>query len=114
MQPISRVFTRANVSTWTCSRCIIQSQTKRNARGYANGGGYTGQTAGRPRRRGRVVLAVATGGLGLGAIAFQDEAKHVYKAVQRTGRVAGTLALCINEYVDLLGGTKSRRGGRRE
>jgi aarF domain-containing kinase len=44
-----------------------------------------------------VVLAATTGSLALGALAFQDEAKHAYHAVERTGRVAGTLALCINE-----------------
>lgn len=35
----------------------------------------------------------------MGAIAFTDDIKHGYKAVERAGRVLGTLAVCINEYV---------------
>ena len=45
------------------------------------------------------MLAAAAGSTGLGALAFTDEFKHGYKALERTGRVMGTLAVCINEYV---------------
>jgi aarF domain-containing kinase len=51
----------------------------------------------RPKRRGRVLLAATGGALGLGAISFTDDVKHAYEAVERTGRVVSTLALCINE-----------------
>jgi aarF domain-containing kinase len=43
------------------------------------------------------VLAAAGGAAGVGALAFTDDVKHAYKAIERTGRVAGTLAVCINE-----------------
>jgi aarF domain-containing kinase len=45
------------------------------------------------------VIAAAAGSAGLGALAFTDDLKHGYKAMERTGRVMGTLAVCINEYV---------------
>jgi hypothetical protein len=96
MQPIARAFTRTTLAPWTCTRCTPQSQTTQSIRGYATGGRYTAKARGKPKR-GRVVLAAATGTLGLTALVFQDEAKHAYRAVERTGRVAGTLALCINE-----------------
>jgi aarF domain-containing kinase len=49
------------------------------------------------KTRGRVIL-VATGALlGAGAIAFKDDARHVYQGAQRSGRVLSALAVCINE-----------------
>ncbi|EPE35973.1 Protein kinase-like (PK-like) [Glarea lozoyensis ATCC 20868] len=98
MQPIARAFTRTTLAPWTCTRCTLQSQTKKSIRGYVTGGRYAAKARGKPKKRGRVVLAATTGTLGLTALAFQDETKHAYRAVQRTGRVAGTLALCINDY----------------
>jgi aarF domain-containing kinase len=50
-----------------------------------------------PKKRGRVLLAATTGTLGFTALAFADDIKHSYKAVERTGRVVGTLFVCINE-----------------
>lgn len=37
--------------------------------------------------------------LGLGAVTFSDQAEHAFQAAKRSGRVVGTLAVCINEYV---------------
>ncbi|KAA8649164.1 hypothetical protein EYZ11_012825 [Aspergillus tanneri] len=34
----------------------------------------------------------------IGAVAFSDDAQHLYRAAQRTGRVVSTLAVCINDY----------------
>jgi aarF domain-containing kinase len=59
----------------------------------AYGNGYSK----RPRRKGRVVLAAAGGALGVTAVAFTDDVKHAYGAIERSGRVASTLAVCINE-----------------
>lgn len=60
---------------------------------------YSQQTQARtPPRRNRVLLAAATGTLGIGALAFTDDIKHSYKAAERTGRVVSTLAVCINDY----------------
>ncbi|KAJ5150697.1 uncharacterized protein N7500_010886 [Penicillium coprophilum] len=36
--------------------------------------------------------------LGLGAVTFSDQAQHVFQAAKRSGRVVGTLAVCINDY----------------
>jgi aarF domain-containing kinase len=33
----------------------------------------------------------------VGAVTFSSDAKHLYRAAERTGRVVGTLAVCINE-----------------
>lgn len=35
--------------------------------------------------------------LGVGAVVYSDELKHAYGAARRSGRVGGTLAVCINE-----------------
>lgn len=47
-------------------------------------------------RRKIVVLAIV-GLLGVGAVTLSPNAKHAYEAAKRSGRVAGTLAVCINE-----------------
>jgi len=49
------------------------------------------------RKNGAVLLAATGGALSVSAIAFTDDVKHAYEAVERTGRVIGTLAVCINE-----------------
>jgi len=50
----------------------------------------------RPRLSRNIVLA-ASGAVGIGALAFTNDVKHAYNAFERTGRVMGTLAVCINE-----------------
>jgi hypothetical protein len=53
----------------------------------------------RSKRRRRILVAVVLGStLVAGAVAFGDEAAHIAGAARRTGRVVGTLAVCINEY----------------
>lgn len=44
-----------------------------------------------------MLLAAGGGTLGAGAFAFSDDVKHGYAAVERTGRVMSTLAVCMNE-----------------
>lgn len=56
-----------------------------------------GHRAPRPKRKGRVYLAAAGGALGVTTIAFTDDLRHAFKAAERSGRVASTLAVCINE-----------------
>ncbi|KAJ3577573.1 hypothetical protein NPX13_g2998 [Xylaria arbuscula] len=52
-----------------------------------------------PRTRARIILtASATGAAGAGVLAFTDDIKYGYDVTERTGRVAGALALCINDY----------------
>lgn len=46
------------------------------------------------------MASAGTAGLvGVTAVTYQDQVKHGYQAMERTGRVASTLFLCINEYV---------------
>jgi aarF domain-containing kinase len=65
--------------------------------------GAMGQGAGERRQRRskrprRVLYATATGvGLLAGAIAVSETARHYAEGARRTGRVVGTLAVCINE-----------------
>ena len=100
---------------WTCRRCLSQSKTSRvgnqtqfrgyaqnnhnsksgSRKGNANGDGYT--DSGRPRKKVRVLTAAALGGVGASTLAFGDDVKHAFGAVERSGRVASTLAVCINE-----------------
>jgi aarF domain-containing kinase len=42
---------------------------------------------------------VVAGVIGAGALAFSEQAGHAFGAAKRSGRVVGTLAVCINEYV---------------
>jgi aarF domain-containing kinase len=48
-------------------------------------------------RRRILKYAVIAGVAGAAAVTLSDDAKHLYRAAQRTGRVVGTLAVCINE-----------------
>jgi aarF domain-containing kinase len=99
-------FSRSALATgpWTCRRCLTQLQGTGTRAGHIRGftestnayGAGTGYLK-RPRRKGRVVLAAAGGALGVTAVAFTDDMKHVYGAIERSGRVASTLAVCINE-----------------
>lgn len=89
--------TRTNWN-WTCRQCCAKGKVgKAGARGYANRAGSGNANTGK-RKNGKVLFAAASGGvLGASALAFGDDIKHAYGAVERSGRVASTLALCINE-----------------
>lgn len=54
--------------------------------------------------RGRRALYIAGGLLilGGGAVSVSDEARHLYRAAQRSGRVVSTLYLCMQEYAHML------------
>jgi len=85
-------------SPWTCRSCtrLSQWQTRfpQKPLRYSTKSGKPP----RPRRRRNLVLA-ASGAVGVVALTLTDDVKHAYKAFERTGRVMGTLAVCINEYV---------------
>lgn len=94
--------------SWTCSTCRSQRLPRvktttaarpGSARAYAtssSGHHQSGRVP--PGARGRVtLLAAATGAAGAGVLAFTDDIKYSYEAVERAGRVAGGLTLCINE-----------------
>jgi len=93
------------VNGWICRRCALQARGGvKQIRGYgtrdnANGKGSYGnsQQYGK-KRKGRVMLAAAGGALGITTVAFTDDIRHAYEAVERTGRVVSTLTVCINDY----------------
>lgn len=55
----------------------------------------SGKATGSQRRL--VKWLVVAGVLGVGAFAFSEQAAHAFGAAKRSGRVVGTLAVCINE-----------------
>ena len=111
MRPTGFAALRSQAVSWTCRRCLrhrrgasfeaAKNTVRPNRRRYGNNGNNGGRSA---------VLLTATGGaVGAGALAFTDDVKHGYTAVQRSGRVLSTLALCINESVSAL--TSTRHNG---
>ena len=96
------IVSRANLAPWTCRQCSAQkSKGVEVARGYGTNGRTYGKSSGSSqsgkRKNGRIILAAAGGAVGISTIAFGDDIKHAYKATERSGRVASTLAVCINE-----------------
>ncbi|KAJ5934766.1 hypothetical protein N7466_004313 [Penicillium verhagenii] len=51
-----------------------------------------------PKSRKAIVYLVALGAIGVGGVVYSHEIKHAYQAAGRSGRVVGTLAVCINDY----------------
>ncbi|KAE8136907.1 ABC1 family-domain-containing protein [Aspergillus pseudotamarii] len=49
-------------------------------------------------RRKVITYTVAGGAIVIGVVTFSDNVQHLYRAAVRTGRVVGTLAVCINDY----------------
>ncbi|KAL6878752.1 ABC1 family domain-containing protein [Trichoderma novae-zelandiae] len=99
-------------SSWTCSTCrgqlarstnkpparqfiarrFVSGRAWSQGRGKANDGAKSGPNA-------RLILFASTGAAaGTAALAFTDEIKNSYEAVERTGRVVAALAVCINDY----------------
>ncbi|KJZ78167.1 hypothetical protein HIM_02205 [Hirsutella minnesotensis 3608] len=92
-------------SPWTCSSCRGQSTresplVRLASRGFASGGRSRGGANGPRGRSPTTLLLASTGAFGVAgtAYAFSDEIKGNYEAVARSGRVAVTLAVCINDY----------------
>ncbi|KAL3468270.1 ABC1 family-domain-containing protein [Aspergillus heterothallicus] len=68
----------------------------KEAQQAAGGGGKqsgTGQSGTR-----WIKYGIVGGVVLIGAVTFSSDAKHLSRAAQRTGRVVGTLAVCINDY----------------
>lgn len=57
----------------------------------------TKQAKSAPSQRKPIALLIVLGLLGVGAAVYSEELKHGYGAARRSGRVVGTLAVCINE-----------------
>ncbi|KAI8946752.1 ABC1-domain-containing protein [Xylaria longipes] len=104
MKPLSfaSLSRLASNTPWTCTTCRTQllRHTKfqrPSSQRYSTG--PSGSSRRGPRRaRVAVLTATATGATGAGVLAFTDDIKYGYDVTERTGRVATTLALCINDY----------------
>lgn len=92
--PLPLLFRRT--IPWTCRACLRRQTTPLQRPSFATKAGPEA----RPRsKRGRRILLASTGGVvAASVVAFSDDAKHAVTAVQRTGRVVSTLAVCINDY----------------
>lgn len=101
----ARTVPRATLTrgVWTCRQCLLQSRGSRigeQVRGYARRNNTYGNgrfKSAKSKRRGRILVAASGGALGVTAVAFTDDVRHAYEAVERTGRVVSTLTVCINE-----------------
>ncbi|KAI0479895.1 ABC1-domain-containing protein [Xylaria cf. heliscus] len=105
MKPLSfsSLSRLASNTPWTCTSC--RSQLLRHTRlqrpssqRYSTGPSGSSRRGPRTRARVAVLTATATGATGAGVLAFTDDIKYGYDVTERTGRVASTLALCINDY----------------
>ncbi|KAG8622778.1 hypothetical protein KVT40_009289 [Elsinoe batatas] len=95
---------------WTSALCLSKSswiaskqKTARRIhdepsilRQYASGA--TQQIRGATRSRRLLYTAAGTIAVGAVAVYTSEEARHLYQAAQRSGRVVTTLFLCINDY----------------
>ncbi|KAI1273467.1 ABC1-domain-containing protein [Xylaria sp. FL0933] len=107
MKPVSfaSLGRLASNTPWTCTNCRTQlirhgRLQRPSSRSYSYSTGSSGSSRRGPRIRGRAVVltATATGAGTAGVLAFTDDIKYGYEVTERTGRVAATLALCINDY----------------
>ncbi|OTA99883.1 hypothetical protein M426DRAFT_324770 [Hypoxylon sp. CI-4A] len=96
----------ASNRSWTCSTCRTQllvahvkTSQRSLTRQYATGSsGYSKRPPKSPKPRVTVLTAAATAATTAGVLAFADDLKYGYDATERTGRVATTLTICINDY----------------
>ncbi|KAI3334252.1 ABC1 family-domain-containing protein [Ustulina deusta] len=93
----------ASNTAWTCTNCrtrLLRHAKFQQPSSQPYSTGLSGSSRRGPRTRARVVVltATATGAAGAGVLAFTDDIKYGYDVTERTGRVAATLALCINDY----------------
>ncbi|KAL4906436.1 hypothetical protein BDW74DRAFT_150350 [Aspergillus multicolor] len=76
----------------------FSTKTSYRSEGQQTAGGHGKHSE--PGQSGRkwVKYGIIGGTIVVGAFAFFDEVRHAYRAAARTGRVVGTLAVCINDY----------------
>jgi aarF domain-containing kinase len=98
----SSLFPKRLGAGWTCARCRSQAPRPNYPRPallrqYGTTGPSFTTPKPKPRRRAAVLLATAGGGAAAMLLSVGDDVKNSYEAIERTGRVASTLVLCINE-----------------
>nr|CAD11388.1 conserved hypothetical protein [Neurospora crassa] len=76
------------------------SSSSSSSSSSSNGNGKTNNNNNNNNNNGRrtVLLAAGGGAAAAGLLAVGDDVKYTYEAVERTGRVASTLAICVNDY----------------
>jgi aarF domain-containing kinase len=96
------LFAKPLGAGWTCARC--RSQVPKPTlprvpvpRRYGSTGPSLATSKPKPRRRAAVLLATAGAGAAAMLLSVGDDVKNTYGAMERSGRVASTLVLCINE-----------------
>lgn len=96
---ISRHHSHARSSFRTCpSSRFYSTKTPilpEDIKSRDNRSGHSGSQ--RSRRR-LLKYAIIAGVVGATTVTLSDDVRHLYRAAQRTGRVVGTLAVCINDY----------------
>ena len=90
---VGKLFSQS--TPWTCRQCV--QRAKFAALQKAKFAARTGNSWKRSSGRRGLVLAAAGGSLAASAAFLTDDLKHGYIAMERTGRVVGTLAVNINE-----------------
>ncbi|KAK3307966.1 ABC1 family-domain-containing protein [Chaetomium strumarium] len=89
---------------WTCARCRSQLpkpslvRTPLSRQYGSRAAPAFAVPKPQSRRRVAVLLATAGGGAAAMLLSVGDDVKNSYEAMERTGRVAATLVLCINDY----------------
>ncbi|KAF2466980.1 ABC1-domain-containing protein [Lindgomyces ingoldianus] len=80
---------------WTCRACLRRQALSPQRNAFST---KLPKPIVRSKRRRRLLLA--TGGLGIttAAVTLNDDAKHVFTAIQRSSRVVSTLFININDY----------------
>ncbi|CAD6505119.1 BgTH12-07977 [Blumeria graminis f. sp. triticale] len=86
-------------SAWTCRKCLSTTRRllKTQSHGHINNGKARQRMNVNPRKS-TIAWILTMGSVGVASTIFSNELEHTYKATVRTGRVLGTLALCINDY----------------
>ncbi|KAK1780817.1 ABC1 family-domain-containing protein [Copromyces sp. CBS 386.78] len=118
--PLRRTGTgRITNGSWTCASCrssqlsasssynstlarrTFSTSSKRYSNQSSNrSSSSSSNTSGKTNNGRRTMLLAAGGGAAAtaGLLAFGDDVKYTYEAVERTGRVATALAACVNDY----------------
>lgn len=84
--------------SWTCTACRGRAAAARGPLSKRLYSSYSRPTI--PKRRG-VWLFASVGAAGASVLAVADDVKATYEGVERAGRVASALFICINEYVQI-------------
>ncbi|KAJ6063948.1 hypothetical protein N7499_012628 [Penicillium canescens] len=98
----------AGTPSWDCTRYPSSSISTSSGRCFSTrtspllsqvqGEAGTRESGKKGGLRRKIVVLAIVGLLGVGAVTLSPNAKHAYEAAKRSGRVAGTLAVCINDY----------------